>query len=573
LPPVFPSTDPKRLAFAPFALGSLLLLSAEARSAEVPVRVTIQDQPRFEHPSTTLRDDTSYEIGADLLDDSGAPIEAALVSVALSPARPFSWGPCGAGSHVPARETALRTDATGRVCVRAFGVPADSRLSLRFAGDELHLPATASIAVQPTPSAPTLAFDAPSLELDLDQPTLRLRVGVNGASNADPLPPIELELSEEGRRIPLTATDWSRAGDTIAFVIDTHQLGTPGPARLVARMTGRERGVHAEAIALKVATVQLEAELAAPESGEAVDLRVSTRAHVGGTPSGWVEATGDAEQAIGSAPFERGSAVLHLGDATGPIRLHYRSDDPWWLPGQPLELVLPGGADTQHAPRRWPWLALLAPIGYVCMRALQRPALRKNERQPSRKARAPALVSEPASAPSGWVGKVSDAHDGLPIAGARVQVLLPSFVGSEANLLTAIADAQGAFQLPPLQDPLPEGARLRVWAPLHSEVERPLPPQGRVSLTLTSRRRAVLRRLVRWARALGAPWARGGEPTPGEIAEIAARRGDPRTARWAEDVQAAAFGHTEVDEAREASLRAAEPAWHLGATDAERGDD
>jgi hypothetical protein len=567
LPPVSPSADPRRCLLA----LATLLLSAEARGADPPVRVTIQDQPRFEHPSTTLREDASYELGADLVDDTGAPIEAAAVAVAIAPARAGAWGPCGVGSHRTPRETTLRTDATGRVCVRVLGVSPDSRVSLTFAGNELHLPATGTIAVQPAPSAPTLSFDAPSLELDLDQPTLRLRLGVLGASDADPLPPIELELSDEGRRIPLAATDWSRSGNTIAFVIDTHQLGTPGPARLVARMTGR--AARAEAIALKVATVQLEAELIGPETGESVELRVSTRAHVGGTPSGWVEATGDAEQPLGSAPFERGSAVLRLGDATGPVRLSYRSDDPWWLPGQPLELVLPGGADTERPPRRWPWLALLAPIGFVCLRALQRPALRKNERKPPRKARAPALVSEPAPAASGWVGKVSDAHDGLPIAGARVQVLLPSFVGSEPNALTAIADAHGAFQLPPLQDPLPEGARLRVSAPLHSEVERPLPPQGRVTLALTSRRRAVLRRLVRWARALGAPWARGGEPTPGEIAEIAARRGDPRTARWAEDVQAAAFGHAQVDEAREASLRAAEPAWHLGATDAERRDD
>jgi hypothetical protein len=554
------------------ALGSLLLLSADAHGAEAPVRVTIQDQPRFEHPSTALRGDASYELGADLLDDTGAPIEGASVSVAISPARVGTWGPCAAAAHRAPGEATLRTDATGRVCVRVLGVSPDSRASLTFAGDELHLSATGTIAVQPAPSAPTLSFDAPSLELDLDQPKLRLRVGVAGLSDADPLPPIELELSDEGRRIPLEATDWSRAGDTIAFMIDTHQLGTPGPARLMARMTGRQRAAHAEAVALKVATVQLEAEPLS-ESGEGVGLRVSTRAHVGGTPSGWVEATGSSEQPIGSAPFERGSAVLHLGEAKGPVRLHYRSDDPWWLPGEPLELVLPGGENTERAPRRWPWLALLAPIGYVCLRALQRPALRKKERQPPRKSRTPALVSVPAATPSGWVGRVSDAHDGLPIAGARVQVLLPSFLGSEANALTAIADADGAFQLPPLQHLLPEGARLRVSAPLHSEVERPLPPQGRVNLALTSRRRAVLRRLVRWARALGSPWARGGEPTPGEIAEIAARRGDPRTARWAEDVQAAAFGHTEVDEATEASLRAAEPAWQLGATDAERRDD
>jgi hypothetical protein len=171
-------------------------------------------------------------------------------------------------------------------------------------------------------------------------------------------------------------------------------------------------------------------------------------------------------------------------------------------------------------------------------------------------------VAPPPGAPiTGWAGSVVDAHDGYPISGAHVEAVLPSFRGTSTNRVAAVADERGWFELPPLQDPLPEGARLRVWAPLHSAVERPLPPQGRVSITLTSRRRAVLRRLVRWASTLGTPWVRAGEPTPGEIADTATRRGDPRTARWAEDVQAAVFGKAPVDETVEASLRAAEPGW------------
>jgi hypothetical protein len=263
---------------------------------------------------------------------------------------------------------------------------------------------------------------------------------------------------------------------------------------------------------------------------------------------------------VGSAPLLQGAARLKLSSGiSGDVVLHYHSDDPWWLPGEPLRVSLAGNAP--RGPRRWPWLALLVPIGYVCMRSLQRPARRKTKVPPLPKPRPSGIVLEAAAPLSGWVGSVSDAHDGQPIAGARVQASLPSFRGSEANTHTAVSDARGWFELPPLQHPLPEGARLRVWAPLHSEVERALPPQGRVSISLTSRRRAVLRRLVRWARSIGTPWVRGGEPTPGEIATIAARRGDPRTARWAEGVQAAAFGTAPVDEATEAALKAAEPAW------------
>jgi len=77
---------------------------------------------------------------------------------------------------------------------------------------------------------------------------------------------------------------------------------------------------------------------------------------------------------------------------------------------------------------------------------------------------------------------------------------------------------------------------------------------------------------VRWARAAGAPWLRAGEPTPGEVADVALRRGDLGTARWAEGVQAAAFAGEEVDASREASLRAQEPAWQESAPRSERSD-
>jgi hypothetical protein len=537
------------------------------------VRVTIQAQPRFDGARATLLagEDQSTEVKAELLSDTGVPIVGADVSAALANGeRGASFRPCapGAPSRPAQRETSLRTADGGLLCVRVSGASPDNSLRLRFAGDDVHLSASTSIPLQPAPSLSTLSFDAPSLELDLDQPSLKLRLSQSPSSD-DGVPEIDLSLYDGGRTIPLDTSGWSRSGGALWFSIDTGQLGTPGPARLVARRAPRpgtlESPARAEAIALRVATVRLGAELSTDDSGaRVVQVWTETRAP-GPTPSGWVEITREGQiETVAAAPFVQGSARLGLGESltSGDITLHYHSDDPWWLPGEPLVLSL--DADAPRAPRRWPWLALLAPIGYVCLRSLQRPAQRKTERRPPPKprTRAPELSVDVAAPLSGWVGSVSDAHDGYPIAGARVQVVLPSFRDAVPNAITAVADARGLFQLPALQHPLPEGARLRVWAPMHSEVERALPPQGRVSIALTSRRRAVLRRLIRWARALGAPWARGGEPTPGEIADIAARRGDSRTARWAEGIQAAAFGRAPVDEALETALREAEPTWH-----------
>jgi hypothetical protein len=537
------------------------------------VRLTIQDQPQFAEAHSQRLVGGGFEVRAALRDDTGAPMVGAPVTAA-------ALGGAGERGELTTcaeergnrsrRGTVLRVDDAGTVCVRVAAAAPGAVLALSFEGDALHLPATTRVALEPAPVGLELAFEAASLELPLDQVVLRLRLRVAGTSEREPIPAIELELHQEGRSVPLATSEWSRSGDTLSFSLDTAQLGAPGPARLVARHSGGERAVRAEAVALKVLTVRLGAELSdADEPGGAVEARVWAEPRGEISPSGWVEATrGDAGASLGSAPFEAGAALLRLAaeDATGDIWLHYRSDDPWWRAGDPLQLAL-GEAGAPREPRRWPWLALLVPIGYVCMRSLQRPAPRRGERR----ARAVAAgttaaqrVVEASGPPSGWVGIVSDAHDGQPVAGARVEVQLPSFRSTDAATLRAITDALGEFRLAALPEPLPEGARLKVWAPLHSEIDRPLPPQGRVSIGLTSRRRAVLRRLVRWARSLGPPWARGVDPTPGEIAAIAARRGERQTARWAEDIQAAAYGAPPVDEAREAALLEAEPGWRPG---------
>jgi hypothetical protein len=551
----------------------LLALAAgagEAQAAPAPVRVTIQDQPHFASARSARLAGVGFEVRAELRDDTGAPMAGALVAVAAlgtvdERADLASCTEAGRAARLR-RGTPLRTDDAGSVCVRVTNAAPGAGLALSYPGDALHLPVATQVALEPAPTGLTLAFETPSLELPLDQPTLRLRLRVAGTTEREPIPALELELHQQGRAVPLATREWSRSGDVLSFSLDSAQLGAPGPARLVARHAGAARWVRAEAVALKVLTIRLGAELSdAAEPSSATEIRVWAEPRGELSPSGWVEATrGDEGASLGSAPFEAGAALLRLAasDASGDVWLHYRSDDPWWRAGEPLQLAL-GEPGAPRGPRRWPWLALLVPIGYVCMRSLQRPAPRQNERRtPAAAVATPApLVVEAAAPLSGWVGNVFDAHDGQPIAGARVQLLLPSFRDADAATLSALSDPQGWFRLAALPEPLPEGARLKVWAPLHSEIDRPLPPQGRVSIALTSRRRAVLRRLVRWARSLGPPWVRVGDPTPGEVAAIAARRGDRQTARWAEDVQAAAFDVAVVDEAREAALRAAEPGW------------
>jgi hypothetical protein len=86
---------------------------------------------------------------------------------------------------------------------------------------------------------------------------------------------------------------------------------------------------------------------------------------------------------------------------------------------------------------------------------------------------------------------------------------------------------------------------MAVEAPLHARLVQPLPPPGELSVALVLRRRALLGRLVTWARGRGRPFDVKPEPTPGHVRRAAAD--DFTTARWADAIERAVFGGGEVD--------------------------
>ena len=552
-------------ARGPAGGGTTARGSETVRGRDDAPKITVQALPRFEE--LRCRESNGHlEVQARLVDDVGDPLSSAPIDLARG-GTPVQAVPCGGRA---ARPRTLETDAAGRLCLWLSETPAAGALTLSFRGDTLHLPAQAELPLQPEAAAQLqLAFDAASLELNLDQPEQRLSLQVSGDGAAsDALPAIALQLEDGGQLRNVSTRGWLRSGNTLGFSVDSDELGAPGPARLLARVKGSEQPEEiAEAVALRSATVQLELAGVTPNA-DGVEVRVSAQRRAGVPTGGWIDLSLDG-QSLASGPLLSGISSLQLpSGAVGSTSLlaRYHSEDPWWQPGPALPIDL--GSPATHGPARWPWLVLLAPVGYVCVRALQRPGVREPRRAARRPLpRAPAAASPssaPEPAPAGWSGTVLDAHDGHPIAGARVTASLPS-LRDEARGASTISDAHGRFALPPLPEPIPEGAQLLVSARLHSDFQRALPPQGRVEIALTSRRRALLGRLVRWARAAGPPWHRGAEPTPGEIAVVALRRGENDTARWAEGVQAAAFDPADVDREREAAVRAAEPAWQSAA--------
>ncbi|HZO13524.1 MAG TPA: carboxypeptidase regulatory-like domain-containing protein, partial [Polyangiaceae bacterium] len=139
------------------------------------------------------------------------------------------------------------------------------------------------------------------------------------------------------------------------------------------------------------------------------------------------------------------------------------------------------------------------------------------------------------------------------LPGVRIVVRAPTLEG-DGVVLSTESDERGrfAFEL----DKRPEAAELCATSRSHSEERRPLPPAGTLRIALVTRRRAVLRRLVSWARVRGVPYDQAPEPTPGHVRGVA-DRDEVRT--WASGVEHAAFGPDEVDEGMETELRDREP--------------
>jgi len=93
--------------------------------------------------------------------------------------------------------------------------------------------------------------------------------------------------------------------------------------------------------------------------------------------------------------------------------------------------------------------------------------------------------------------------------------------------------------------------------PLHARLVQPLPAAGELSIALVLRRRALLGRLVQWAKRAGTPFDVRPEPTPGHVRKAAGD--DFQTARWADAVERAVFGQGPVDARAEREIERMAP--------------
>jgi hypothetical protein len=521
--------------------------------------------------------DTQIEVKGAVRDDTGRPIGHSTVRLRLlerdggaalplpsadaCPPSPALRETRGLPGH--SDEYSIDTDETGEFCAR---VPSEERgvFELTFSDTAGYYDtARRVLVVDRSRLGIELAFVAPPTALALETPRHQVSLEIRMRPMPEVRPELPVEVSIPGR--PFREQVVVRAGETTQVSVPSSKLGAPGPLELVARYSGTDHFQPSEARVRMSATARVALTLAAPlqpgRAEEGIPLRVAVGSAAGAVPAGSVEAR-ILDETVGIARVKAGVAELTLRfDATRrstPVVLYYLAAEPWWLASEPLQVNVQTLPPSNWG--RWVWLLALVVIGGWLLTGWWRPRPLPRKAPPPapalRRAEAVVRLLEGGDPNGAWSGRVLDAHDHSPIPGASVTLVQRSFEG-ERELERAFTGAEGEFALSPLGDW--GGVWIVVRARWHSTLERPIPPAGRLSIELVTRRRQLLGRLVSWAQHRGKPWGAAGEPTPGHVAQIARREQKGAISEWARAVENAAYGPDPVDESVERSVLDREP--------------
>jgi hypothetical protein len=540
------------------AVVALSVCLCVGSSAAAPPTLKVAGKASFDVEARARGD--AFEVRATLSDEVGRPLPNAEVRARASlPTGTLALRRCGDSRSGSGAELVLATDKLGRLCVLASGV-ADGAVELSYQDARSYFqPALRSVRL-PADVKPTfeVGFDPPLTTLVLDQSVQEVGLVVRGLAGAAAPAGAELVLSlaadQTERELGRAPLDALAEVHRLTFV--SGSVDRPGPARLIARLRGRsgeELGRATLPVLLRVTvSLQLTPEQLKRGAEPGATIRVNAASALGPAPSGVVEAR-SLGRSIAAAPVSGGAASLTLPSTEGAplgdaLTLEYVGAGPGWLSGPPLELrvVATGPSFARYA--AWVFAAVLAALAVVLgWRRPPRPQPVVEVPSPPRPL-AGLAVLESFGAEGGYRGLVRDAHEGFGISPAVV-----TFLGAgepRSVLLQARTNTDGAFRV---ETPsFPPGTVVEVTAPLHATLVASLPGPGLLQLSLTSRRRALLERLVRWAERRGKPWtARAGEATPAHVAEVAAQESEPEVEQWARGLEQLAFGPLPPDAASE----------------------
>ena len=543
-------------------------------------RLQVTGASRFDASMSRIgRFPPSVAVSGSLLDDVDHAIGGATVLLRfVSPdGTSLQAWPCdgdGASPLLPQPDGAARlvTGPDGAFCARATPRAAgETRVSLDWPGTHALRGAQLALAMDVGRAAVTLSFDPEPRVVALGAGSYAWKGLATVASDDegadDRASGLALHLADErGTALGDATTDGAGVAH---FLVPEERLGAPGRGEMRLSFAGDarrarasivvpcERRVEALVVAHDTTGPGGAARASETEDGAAVEVDITSSR--GPVPSGNVAALIDGA-VVGSAAVAAGRAWLPFrwpgsGEAASRVEVRYVPDAPWYVAGPPASLTL----EIRHT-LAWRRVAVVA-AGALLLAWFLLSRAWKIATPRSRVAESPAAPRDTASIeliaphgplasrPESWEGRVVDAHDGTVVAGARVALERPSFTGTAVVAHTTAGD-DGRFVLDAsLAQP---GDHIAAEGRLHGSVARPAPSRGVVEIALVSRRRAILRVFVEWAKRRGAPFDAKPEPTPAHAVRMA---GDERaTVIWARAVEEAAFGHLPVDARRETEV-------------------
>jgi hypothetical protein len=552
-----------KLATLSVAVVALLLVST---ASALPVRVRggarLQAQARFVGEGQSV-----LELRGRLSDDSLAPIANAWVELQTSSA--LALGDAGGCRQprvsVSATKEGLRvqTAAGGELCLRWTETPGRGKLAMRFGGDSYHGGAELELSFDrtgPQKLATTLRFEPRPLAIDLDKEKTDLSVLLDLALSTAHASRDGLQVELFDERNGKIATGRSSGDGKVRLELLSSKLAGPGMGSLHARFAGNadlEASHDEQPITRRVSVaLSLDGELDAVDAGDNAEIAIVVSAKRGLVANGVVEALFNGSS-VGSASVEDGRALLLVPvdpklEGEMSLTLRYLPASPWYRPGPTMTVVLPI-APPSVLLRVLLTLVVLAAAGWVTV------SWRRAHKLPPLGAGTPMLtpgvhVIQSRRGTKSWSGTVVDAHDAKALPDVTITVREATLEG-DGVLIEAVTDRYGKFAFD--LDQRPEAAELLASSASHSEARRALPAGGTLRIALITRRRAVLRRFVSWARIRGKPYDSKPEPTPAHVQTAAGDRQDVQL--WAGQVEEAAFGPSPVDEPLETQLREKEP--------------
>jgi hypothetical protein len=513
-----------------------------------------------------------------VLDDARTPLSGAAVGLSLArasaPAAALSLDAArscngeAAAPHSAPDGVHLVADAAGRFCVRVV-VPIDRYVArVRYGGSPFVDAAQLDVPIDLSRRTATLLFSPEPRVVHLDAPSIAFDAAAMLESDGVTTPGVGFGLTlstDDARTVSAMAT--TDASGRARFTLPAAKLGGPGPGELRLAFAGNADAAAASSVTRIERHARVDLDIAeaqggrlppgSPEEGIALTVRAVTSA--GSVGGGTVEArVGDT--VVGAAPVEAGVAKLvvafGLPESSGAadevvLALRYLPSAPWFEAGDEPSWRLPVRG---RSPLRQAWVlaaGVAVAVAFVAMRAQRASALAVLPPRPRATSRGEAKLDmvRLAGEGEGWKGRITDADDGMGVAAARVQIERPAF-GRADVLASVLADSDGGFELPLVDRRV--GDELSIEAPLHVTLRRPLPLPGELDAQLIQRRRALLGRLVAWARQRGRPFDVRPEPTPGHVRRAAGGSFD--IVRWAEAVERAAFSGEPVDAHLEADI-------------------